>query len=91
MYYTYILFSEKDNKLYAGYTPDLKQRIDKHQNGFVRATKFRRPLKLIYYESYLSKTDARKREVYLKGGKGKSELKIQLSDTYKQIDYKQRL
>lgn len=90
MFYTYILFSEKDKKLYTGYTPDLKQRIEKHQNGFVRATKSRRPLKLIYYESYFNKIDAKKREIYLKGGKGKSELKIQLSNTYKQVGYKQR-
>jgi putative endonuclease len=90
MYYTYILFSEKDQRLYTGYTPDLRRRIEKHQNGFVRATKFRRPLKLIYYESYLSKIDAKKREIYLKGGKGKSELKIQLFDSYKQINYRQR-
>ncbi len=90
MYYTYILFSEKDQQLYTGYTPDLRRRIEKHQNGFVRATKLRRPLKLIYYESYLSKIDAKKREIYLKGGKGKSELKIQLQDTYKQINYKNK-
>jgi putative endonuclease len=87
MYYVYILFSEKDGKLYTGHTPDLKVRLKKHQEGFVFATKNRRPLKLIYYEAYLKLIDAKRREKYLKGGKGKSELKIQLQDCFNDIGY----
>ena len=88
MYYVYILLSLKDGRLYIGYTDNLKIRFNKHQRGFVKATKFRRPLKLIYHECYLSKSDAKQRELYLKGGKGHDELKIQLRDTYKMVDYK---
>ena len=88
MYYVYILFSEKDKQLYTGYTPDLKKRIKKHEKGYVRATKYRRPLKLIYYESYYHQLDAKRREVYLKGGKGKSELKIQLKEVLKRLKYR---
>lgn len=88
MYYVYILFSEKDKLLYTGYSPNLKARIRKHINGFVKATKHRRPLKLIYYESYLERLDAKRREIYLKGGKGKSELKIQIKETLKKLNYK---
>jgi len=47
MYYVYILLSEKDGKLYTGFTPDLKTRIKKHNSGFVLATKNRLPVKLI--------------------------------------------
>lgn len=88
MYYIYILFSEKDNKLYIGYTPDLKARIKKHNSGYVLTTKNRRPLKLIYYESYLTDSDAKRREKFLKGGKGRGELKIQLKDCFKKLKYK---
>lgn len=88
MFYAYILLSQKDGKLYTGFTPDLKTRIKKHQDGFVRATKHRLPVKLIYYEAYESEEDARKRETYLKGGKGKGELKIQLKETFKINGYK---
>jgi putative endonuclease len=88
MYYIYILFSEKDGQLYIGYTPDLRSRIEKHKKGFVKATKFRRPIKLIYYESYLSELDARRREKFLKGGKGHGELKIQLKEILDQSNYK---
>jgi putative endonuclease len=88
VYYAYILFSIKDKQLYTGYTPNLKNRIDKHNKGFVKATKHRRPLKLVYYEGYLNRLDAKRREIYLKGGKGKSELKIQLKEVLKQLNYK---
>src|SRR3989344_1526155 len=52
-YYVYILLSSMDGKLYIGSTPDLKKRLEKHNRGYVLATKHRRPVKLIYYESYL--------------------------------------
>jgi len=88
MFYIYILFSEKDKQLYIGFTPDLRARIKKHNNGFVQATKFRRPLKLIYYESYLNDKDAKRREKFLKGGKRHNELKVQLKEILKKIKYK---
>lgn len=88
MYYVYILFSEKDNLLYTGYTDNLKSRYKAHLNGFVKATKYRRSLKLIYYEAYINELDARRRELYLKGGNGKTLLKEQLKETYKKENYK---
>lgn len=90
MYYVYVLHSELDGKLYIGYTPDLKARLNKHELGYVSSTKHRRPIKLIYYESYLSQVDAKKREIYLKGGNGHSQLKIQLESSFKEINYKYR-
>ncbi len=87
MFYVYILFSEKDKKLYTGYSPDLKSRIKKHQDGHVKATCYRRPLKLIYYEAYQEELDAKRREKYLKGGKGKSELRIQLREIFNKVNY----
>ena len=66
MYYTYVLQSEKDRKLYFGFTKNLKQRFDQHQKGKVVSTKDRRPLKLVYYEACIDKNDALKREKYFK-------------------------
>lgn len=88
MFYIYILFSEKDKQLYTGYTPDLKIRIGNHHKGFVKSTKFRRPLKLVHYESYLKRSDAKRREIFLKGGKGHNELKIQLQGILSELKYK---
>ena len=88
MYYVYVLLSDKDKQLYIGYATDLKKRVEKHQSAFVRATKYRLPIKLLYYECYLIESDAKRREKYLKGGKGRSELKIQLHDCLSKNEYK---
>ena len=80
-FYIYILHCA-DGKLYTGYTDNLKKRFEKHRKGFVRATKNRRPLKLIHYEAFIKETDAKRRETYLKGGNGKKELEILLKNYF---------
>lgn len=88
MYYVYILFSDVDKQLYTGFTDNLRSRFKAHTEGYVKATKYRRPLKLIYYEAYISEPDTRRREKYLKGGNGRRELKIQLKDIFTELNYK---
>ena len=77
-YYTYVLKSEKDGKLYTGYTKNLKQRFDEHNKGLVDSTKDRRPFTLVYYEACLSQKDALHREKYLKTHYGKMFIKNRL-------------
>ncbi len=79
MPYLYILKSLKDNNLYVGTcSNNLDTRIKKHNNGLVRSTKGRRPLKLVYKENFSTLSEARKQEWLLKytpwGGKFKKEL-----------------
>ena len=83
MYYTYILVSEKDKKFYTGSTEDMKRRMHEHQEGKVPSTKNRRPLRLMLYEAYPTKTEAQRRERYLKSSDGKKELRIRLSVSLK--------
>jgi len=71
MFYTYVLQSKKDNKLYFGYTEDLTKRFEEHNKGGIDSTRDRRPLKLIYYEACSRKEDALKRESYFKSYRGK--------------------
>jgi putative endonuclease len=78
MFYVYILQSLKDKSLYIGYTADLKKRFREHNNGESKATKPFRPYKLIFYESFLNRTDAKNREEYLKSGYGRRSIKILL-------------
>jgi len=85
MHYVYVLFSNKDKKLYTGSTSNLVERIKRHKRGLIRATKYRRPLKLIYYEACLSRKDSMRREIYLKSAWGKKYLKNRLKDTVKII------
>jgi len=75
MWYVYVLRSKQDGKLYTGCTNDLKTRIQLHNYGKVFATKLRRPLMLIYYETYLNKFDAFTREKWLKTGWGRNHFK----------------
>ena len=66
MFYFYILKSEKDQKYYYGSTINLKNRLLAHHKGEVEATKFRRPLRLVYYEAYEQLIQARFREKQVK-------------------------
>jgi len=69
-YYVYILLSLKDFNLYTGFTTDLKRRLKEHAKGLVASTKFRTPFKLIHYEYFINKDDAKMREIFLKSGFG---------------------
>lgn len=75
IYYTYVLKSKKDNKLYIGYTDNLKRRLIEHNKGFVDSTKTRCPLILIYYEACLDEMKSISREKYFKTGFGRRFLK----------------
>jgi putative endonuclease len=86
-YFTYVLFSLRDHKLYIGYTSQLESRLIQHHEGLNKSTKHRRPLKLIYFEGHISKASALKRENYFKTSAGKRTLKIMLGDTLEELDY----
>ena len=79
-YYTYVLKSLKDGYLYIGWTDNLKVRVETHNKGGVDATKYRLPMKLVYYEACLSQNNAIKREKTLKTGFGRKYLKARLKD-----------
>ena len=78
-FFVYILRSQKDGHLYIGMTHDLNTRVKAHNSGKVRSTKGRRPLTLVYQEAYEHKSEALKRERFLKSGQGRAFLKDQLS------------
>lgn len=74
-YYVYVLQSLKDYFFYVGYTKDVKNRTNEHNNGKVKSTQNRRPLKLVYWEGCLNQRDATNREKYLKTAWGKRYIK----------------
>lgn len=78
MFYVYVLRSDKDAKMYTGFTSDLKKRLVKHNTGKVFSTKSRLPVHCIYTEICLNEYDAKQRERYLKAGTGKKFLKTRL-------------
>jgi len=76
MYYVYLLRSKKNNKLYFGYTNNLKRRVEEHNKGLSISTKPYAPWELIYYEAFKDQELAEIREKNLKYfGKAYGQLK----------------
>ena len=78
MAFVYILESLKDGHLYVGTTDFLDDRMDKHNKGYVKSTRNRRPFVLVFSEEFKTLSEARKFEWRLKytpsGGKLKKRL-----------------
>ena len=65
-YYFYVLLCS-DNSLYGGYTTDLAKRVATHNAGKgAKYTKPRRPVRLLYSESFEDKSQALQREYWFK-------------------------
>lgn len=77
----YILKSLIAEKYYIGCTSDLEKRIKEHNSAKTKSTKPYLPWKIIYYENYLGKSEAYKREWHLKHPKGYLE-KIEIIKKY---------
>ena len=66
MTYTYILKC-RDGSLYTGWTTDLDRRVKAHNEGTgARYTKSRRPVELVYYETFETREEAMRREYAIK-------------------------
>ena len=66
MNYTYIVKCS-DGTFYTGWTNDLTRRMEAHNHGRgAKYTKARRPVTLIYYETFETKEEAMKREYAIK-------------------------
>jgi putative endonuclease len=59
-----------EGKHYVGHTSDLKERLGRHNNNKVRATKNKGPWMLLYKEEYATKNEAYSRELQIKRYKG---------------------
>src|SRR3989338_10432731 len=79
MFYIYLLRNQ-NNRLYTGYTSNLRKRLKEHNQKLNLSTKHYGPWELIYYEACVSKSDAKRREEYLKTTQGKRFLKVRIKD-----------
>ena len=82
-YYVYIIESLKDGAYYIGSTQDLKERLERHNQGRSQYTKPKRPWKLVYHEQYPDRSSAVKREQEIKNRKSKDYIKT-LVKTFRQ-------
>jgi len=70
-YIVYVIKSSEDFR-YTGMTEDLEERLNQHNNKTLSFwTKRGTDWKLIYKEEFNSKSEAMKREKWLKTGKGR--------------------
>lgn len=64
--YTYVLRCS-DGTLYTGWTNDLEARVKTHNAGKgAKYTRGRRPVELVYFETFKTKEEALKREYAIK-------------------------
>ena len=85
MYYVYVILGQ-NNKIYVGYTSDLRERMRSHNAVENEYTKKFRPWGLVYYEAYFSLQDAKNRESKLKyRGRAKTLLKQRLFHSLQEI------
>ena len=71
MFFVYIIYSQKIDKYYIGYTAKIQDRLVKHNrksNGFSSRG---RPWTVVYAEEYESKNEAMEREKQLKRWKNR--------------------
>jgi putative endonuclease len=75
-FYVYILRSRKDGTLYIGHTNNPARRIQQHNKlGKKTYTATRGPWDLVHFEVYTSRTQAVRRELFLKSHAGAYEKK----------------
>ena len=78
-HHIYILKSSTTGKLYTGSTQNLEARLRAHNDGLNPYTKGRGPWELMHSEEFPTRSEAMKREKFLKTGKGRDFLKEILS------------
>ncbi|MDP6570546.1 MAG: GIY-YIG nuclease family protein [Candidatus Marinimicrobia bacterium] len=71
MFFTYVLYSKTYDQIYIGQSNNLNLRLKKHNSGRVKSTKPYSPWKLIYSESFHTRSEAMKREKELKSFQGR--------------------
>ena len=72
MFTVYVLYSEKFDKIYIGFTSDTEERLKAHNELATKGWTIKfRPWKLIYSELFETKANAMSREKELKTAKGR--------------------
>jgi len=71
-YYVYIIKSNFDGTFYIGQTNNLKDRLNRHNQGSVKSTKSKTPYYLCYFEEYETRAKAMIREFEIKKKYNKS-------------------
>jgi putative endonuclease len=63
MYFVYAIKSISRNYIYVGLTDNVERRFAEHQNGKNKTTKPYAPFMLIHHESFITRIEARAKEI----------------------------
>ena len=74
-YFVYAIKSEKDERIYVGFSENVQRRVKEHNAGKTKSTKGFRPWALIFTQECTTRLQARELEKYYKSGIGKEKLK----------------
>jgi putative endonuclease len=74
MYTVYIIYSDKLDKYYIGFSSNVGERLLKHNRKSKGFSNAGRPWVLVYTQTYSNKQDAMQREKQLKGWKNRERL-----------------
>jgi putative endonuclease len=75
MYFTNIIKSLQDGSLYKGHIKYLTSGIKQHNSGKSEFTFRKKPWKLLYYEEFVTRDEAIRREKYFKSAAGRRFIK----------------
>jgi len=68
----YIIYSKSWDKYYTGITQDLEDRLVRHDQGRNKSTRGGSPWVLTYTETFACRSEAQRREYYIKGQKSRN-------------------
>src|SRR5262245_2157854 len=76
MYFVYILYSEKCDRYYIGFSANVNARLERHNAGMVTATRNCRPYILKAFKEFPTEIEARREELRLKKAKSRKYLEF---------------
>ncbi|MCP2028030.1 putative endonuclease [Flavobacterium sp. HSC-32F16] len=85
MFYIYIIYSKTLDKYYIGSCQDIERRLQDHLNGRSTFTKTAKDWELKYFETFLTRSEACRRELQIK--KMKSRKYIENLIITKRLEY----
>ena len=78
MYTVYILYSKKSSRYYVGQTSDIKDRLERHNQGRSKSTKFGIPWSIVLQREFSSRSEVLILEKQIKNRGAKRYMEDQL-------------
>ena len=82
MFFVYILYSEKCDRYYIGYSADVLARLERHNAGMVTATRNFRPYVIKATKDFATEHEARVEEIRLKKQKSRKYLDLLINGNW---------